>query len=410
MEENKQEDGFSVLRVLKVVFRRPWLFAGIALLLAVALFLGIRFGVNPVSSEYYIRFSLEFPGIETRRYPDGTAFRYQDMVGLANLDAVKGADGAFLSLNVSDMYEESDITLTAETTTSEEGETEYTGYYTLRVKASYFRNADAARSFLRAVARTPIEYVNRVSTASDWGFYLSQYAQADTYSERIDLLAAQRDYLSGKYDELIATYGENYSVNGKTLLSYRADVNAVMSKNQQLLFSSELQANGYLYDEIAARLQLQSLTYELQTNLEMLELLPDGSLSETVGEKALELIERNAEIEREMAALDPDGDGEILYDAEASAAFGARMDDVCSRFADVTDVYTDVYGSILRTESAVLFDSNRVQTDGGIGTVLSLLLSVAGGVVLSFGVVLLLYWKRDRAAADAPSDPDQKTE
>ena len=75
MEENKQEDGFSVLRVLKVVFRRPWLFAGIALLLAVALFLGIRFGVNPVSSEYYIRFSLEFPGIETRRYPDGTAFR-----------------------------------------------------------------------------------------------------------------------------------------------------------------------------------------------------------------------------------------------------------------------------------------------------------------------------------------------
>lgn len=70
-----------------------------------------------------------------------------------------------------------------------------------------------------------------------------------------------------------------------------------MSKNQQLLFSSELQANGYLYDEIAARLQLQSLTYELQTNLEMLELLPDGSLSETVGEKALELIERNAEIE-----------------------------------------------------------------------------------------------------------------
>ena len=373
MEENKQEDGFSVLRVLKVVFRRPWLFAGIALLLAVALFLGIRFGVNPVSSEYYIRFSLEFPGIETRRYPDGTAFRYQDMVGLANLDAVKG-------------------------------------YYTLRVKASYFRNADAARSFLRAVARTPIEYVNRVSTASDWGFYLSQYAQADTYSERIDLLAAQRDYLSGKYDELIATYGENYSVNGKTLLSYRADVNAVMSKNQQLLFSSELQANGYLYDEMAARLQLQSLTYELQTNLEMLELLPDGSLSETVGEKALELIERNAEIEREMAALDPDGDGEILYDAEASAAFGARMDEVCSRFADVTDVYTDVYGSILRTESAVLFDSNRVQTDGGIGTVLSLLLSVAAGVVLSFGVVLLLYWKRDRAAADAPSDPDQKTE
>lgn len=111
-----------------------------------------------------------------------------------------------------------------------------------------------------------------------------------------------------------------------------------------------------------------------------------------------------------MAALDPDGDGEILYDAEASAAFGARMDDVCSRFADVTDVYTDVYGSILRTESAVLFDSNRVQTDGGIGTVLSLLLSVAAGVVLSFGVVLLLYWKRDRAAADAPSDTDQKTE
>ena len=65
------------------------------------------------------------------------------------------------------------------------------------------------------------------------------------------------------------------------------------------------------------------------------------------------------------------------------------MDEVCSRFADVTDVYTDVYGSILRTESAVLFDSNRVQTDGGIGTVLSLLLSVAAGVGLFLVLSLL---------------------
>lgn len=386
MEEQKNEEGLSLGEIFRVIFKKIWWVVGITLSVAAVTVLCIILLVNNLNSSYRMDYTLEFPGYENMRYPDGTSYRYQRVVSLEELERVKETDEAFASINVEKMYQQNDISITVDT----ENKSSAFGYYTLTVKSGYFANSDVATRFLVALASTPIAYINDVVQNADYGFYLQSCENATTYEDKIIHLANQRKYLVNKYSELILTYGESYRYEDKTLSAYVGEVMQKFSEATEKMLSAELKANGYVFDKTAytseATIKIAANNIKIEENekvIDALEALP--SVSEAQAKRIVTLTEENAvlaqeneEIERILLKLDEESGA---Y-KEGNTGFAARLEGYRTALSQLTAVYQSVCSFIYETESDIRFDQYTADTMGTINPIVS----VGLGVVLGFVV------------------------
>ena len=391
MDEQRNEEGLSLGEIFRVIFKKIWWVVGITCSVALATVLVIVLLVNNLSSQYRLDYTLEFPGYENMRYPDGTSYRYQRVVSLDELERVKGTDEEFSAIDVEKMYQKNDISITVDT----ENTDKTYGIYTLTVKAGYFANEDVATRFLVALASTPIDYINDVVQNADYGFYLQSYQNATTYEEKIFHLANQRKYLVNKYAELMLTYGESYRYEDKTLSAYVGEVTQQFSEATEQMLSDELKTNGYVYDKQSYRseasVKIAANNVKIAENEAVIDALESlTSVSEAQAKRIVTLTEENALLERENAEIEQtllkldEEDGAY---SEGNAGFSARLQGYHEALTRLTDVYKAVCSFIYETESDVRFDQYTADTQGAVSLVVAVVLGIALGFVVACVVV-----------------------
>ena len=323
MEENYVEDGLSLGELFRVIFRRGWLVLVITVAVTIVGALAVALIINPMQTQYSMTFSYNYPNSSSQRYPDGTSFVYRDIVSQSSLETAKASDEAFAGVDIEGMYEDDGISITALTETDADGVTVETGEYTMNVGGSYFDSSQQATQFLRTLANGPINYINSVVGNIDYAVNLTAYETSNDYETRIDYLSAQRNYLLGRYDDLIAIYGDDYVVtvnndsgDPDSLSALRSQVNRCFRTEDETDLRNDLTINGYVMDKpeyiARARVQLYTLTREKRENAATIAALEqelqtlvgiygDTAMTqyETFNEQIVNLTVRNAQIDSE---------------------------------------------------------------------------------------------------------------
>lgn len=414
----KEEEGISFGELFRVIFKRGWILAVVTLAVTVIAIVSVAFFVNSNKKEYRIDYSMTFPGYENLRYPDGTAFRHQEIISLETLNAVKNSDEAFSSVDTEKMSEQNDIMIISQTT-EVSGSRIPTGNYTLTVKASYFSSAEAASSFLRKLAYVPVDYIQSVVENASYDFNLTAYNSVTTYESKIEYLAAQREFLADKYSELIIKYGESYRYEGRSISEYSASASLQFAKTAEKMLLTELDVNGYVYDKdsfkATAALQTAALQREKTENEKTLtalraELAETPTLAEgKLGDEVASLLKRNVQIDTELETIRKTL--ENLGDKD-STAFDTRLTGYYNNLKSATETYHKVVAFIYDRESDVIFDTNKAIVQGGTSLILAAVGGLVGGFILACVIVCAIdlpKYFRAKKNGEQPQE-DEKTE
>ncbi len=401
MAENKTENGeVSVAEFFRSVFGKmgKWIFLGVTVLVTALAFVLLQF-VLVSDGAYSYSYSIEFPGVEDERYPDGTRFNYFDSISKQNLTKIKASNGAFSAVDVDGMVKEEDITILR---TVEKLTTGTEVSYKLSVSDKYFKDSDVADAFLRAVAATPIDYVTSSIQNLQVSSYLNNYYQEDSFYSRIMALYNQSMLLTNLYNQLInstsgeilVSVGEGDSMAAQPLLQFAADLSYVFNDSIRSELMLEAGENGYIVDgdaEIAAR------KFEIWTNsladieLEMGWL--ENQSSEAAGNRYAALAQQRTGKLQALSTLSAwtvDVLGIKTFntaktaDVEACAAFSAKLDGYRAALAEQTEYYKEIYSKVTNVDSQIVFDSVKAEFEGGANLILNLAGSVVGGVVIGF--------------------------
>ncbi len=421
MDHHTQDEGITLGEICHIVGKKILYVLGIAVLVTVIAVLLLVFCLNPLTAKYSLEFSITYPSSDTLKYPDGTPFYYRELISYSVLEKAKETDSRFSKIDVDKMISEDDISIVAETQT-ENGVTQYTGYYTITVKGSYFSGKTVAADFIRAIADVP---VNRAKTiASELDFRLDyEIFEGASYSDRLTLLDAQKKELLAQLDDLITLYSENYTVEGKTLKNYRAKIAVLYSDNDggfRSRLQEELDLSGYVPVDYAEA-RIAELKNELALNEKTIAALKESLMdissqttnltravnsassadavnqSESSSQIVIEqeeadlsqmlaqLVERNMQIEYQI---------EMLSNQENITAFEARLNAEYEKLADAAEMTNAVVNAVYGQESSANFTTSKAVKDGGVNVVL-------GGIgifILVFAIACIVVCLKDYPA------------
>ncbi len=449
-EQEVKEGGVTFGEIVRVVLKKIWYVLGASALCTIIAVLLVHFVINPGAVTYATTFTVQYPNRETLQYPDGTEFNYQDFISEEFLLAAKQSDEKFADLDVEGMIAKDAFSVgIASLEKVQDGEKlEDTGTYTISVKGGKFESKQLASQYLRAVGEQIILRVNESVAKFDNGVNLTAYENARTFSEKIDRLVAQKDYLLSRYDNFITAYGENYEVTlaqtGRTIRSYRSEVELAMDSLTEQVLRSDLANNGYrgpTEGEDLVRITIQELKEERSENRRIIAALQsrlddlytiykaDSSSSSTLvpqfeafHTQIATLTTRNEQINTELiiryasigqdyrydAVTDTEELSELTEERGDQAAFEKRLKEQYDLLAELTETYHSVAVKLYATESQVRFTTMQAVTE-------SAGVSVALVAVATFVVVFLLgsvvvyavdCSKRNKAASQPPQDTE----
>ena len=393
------QSGVTVAEICRAVKKRLlWILLATVLFTAAVVLIFWQ-GINPAVKTYRMDFSVSYPASDTLKYPDGTPFRYLEMISVGTLKTVKAGDERFAAVDVEKMVEKDAVSVTAGTV-EENGVLRYTGQYSVTVSGSYFANRTEAEAFLRAVANYPVSLAQAKAAEVSYLLEENVFNEA-SFEDRLLLLAAQKESLLAQYDEWIELYSERYTVSGNALRNLRARVAVTFGSETQESLTQELKTNGYVpEDEIVRRKEelgqekkmnqkkidaLLAAMGELSGTLPLALSANDTSSSAQTGgsgssdsamdlsETLAALIVRNVQIDAELEALTP----ERVADFENRLALEyAKLDLAARNTMTVSSaLYTQESRVDFATTKSVAEGSANVIVVGVAALVLSFLLA-----------------------------------
>lgn len=430
MEEDR---GISFGDILGMLKKHIWwiLAASAVAALTVGLLFGLYFNKGKVT--YKMTFMMQYPNSESKTLPDGTPFHYQTVISSENIKAAKESDKQFSSVDISKMMSRNNIEIEELTVPAEgvEQGIRYTGVYQITVSGNYFEDAGQASSFLKAIVGATVDDVLSKVGTERYSANLSVFDSLVSYSEQIDCLVRQRDFLTGRYSALSPKYGDRM-VNGKTLDNYSAEVNATLSDETVSRLRKDLSNNRYMLTETENDIlvSIQTLKLEKEKNeasiasLEvelgkLYERYPGTGVTatfEAFHSRIAALIEKNAEIDIEVRTLyksigyEETEDGWTKKtDKVDGTAFEAEIKSLRDKLAAQTDICKTVIDTFYRSESRAVFgqDEANAETGGRNPILLAAVAFVGVFIVAAFIVCLVRYPKYVKARAALHADGEQ---
>jgi len=400
-QEEQEQEGLTLGEMFRVIFKHVKLFCIISVVTAAVLVLGILFVLNPARTSYTMEFNLTFPGMGSGRYPDGTAYRFSDMFSYDTLQTVKNSDEKFSKIDVKEMTEKDAIKIVIPAE-KEEADKEIRSYYKVTVDGKYFSDKETATDFLHAVVEYPVNYAKSKATMVQ-NSNLKAYQQASTYDEKLSFLSAQKNYLASRYDSFASQYGENFTVDGKSLVDYEIALDSVYPSFMASNLASELKYKGYMTDtELqAAELRKSVLLREQTKNQELIDSLlklmndqeggtPELAQTEAISQQIVSLTSRNANINIELEAIERN-QAKADNIVEECKEFVEKIDKIYADLTAQTEIFKTVNNAVYQTESVAFYKTNMVVADGSLGLIMTLLLSVVLAVILGLLIVGVIY-------------------
>lgn len=407
MSEQENENGISLGEIFKVIFRRKWILLGVSVVCA--LLMGIfSFVANKSDKVYQIKLKIDSPAIEGSLYPDGTSFTYKDLVSYDNLQSVKESNEKFADINIDTLFYQDGITVKTEyrSMRDETAEDQPTGYYIFTTNSKYFKSYSVTVDYVKSVAESAVSYIEKSTLSLDHSVNLALYANAETYSEKISYLEAQKNYLRNGYNKFVQLYGEQYAVNGKTLASYIGELESSFSAYNIDNLKQELENKYYALEEEKqvykqmSEIWLKDLTDEKADNASkieslsayLMELLQASSAQnielDSLNEQIVALTVRQVDIEREMTEINNKLNA---LDTQDTAEFDAKLAKHYSALDAQTEIFGDVYVKTNSEKSRVVYDTNSLQNiSENKNVVLYAIVGLIGGFVVAAIVILIV--------------------
>ncbi len=398
--ENEEKKEVTVGGIFHIIRKRIWLVLGATILITVAAVLLIEFIINPMSTTYSMDFRYVFPLQESKSYPDGTPFFYQEIVTPAALKDAAATKDEFAGIDIDGMSRRGGIEVEAETITVQETEV-YTGRYTLKVDASYFENKEQAEGFLRAVAEGPVREMQRMADGMSYTTVESTFQNAP-FEDRLLLLSELKERLLGKYDEWISCYSENYNVKTagedgaeivRPLKDYRDDVVVLYGESVQRELRNELESGGYYFGDLEAYKAQLKKEYERNET-------EKTAIGNPLNGRWTELNTRNLQIDEWINASETPGREPTLTEASV-AAYADRLSAEFEKLQEQAEVLADVTAAIYQNGAFARFYTEDAVSGGGIGLAMG---GVCSLVIAFLAACCIAYALEMRAKKNAPQE------
>lgn len=226
--ENNQPKELTLGEIVKQVLKHKILIVAITLIIAIV---GTVFvGVMPNKNQKYwsSTFQLTLPEDGGFNLPKNQAKNYKTIVSLENLSEVKSSNEQYKNINVEKIIEDGAISISIDKEqVNLQTEIVYVEEYTIKVDCNYFENINVASKFVNDI----------IVNAFDISDALEKEKQAylDNYTALTDN-NAQLNYVKKGLENIIATYVDaieengNVEVNGKTLLTYKQEIENCIEK------------------------------------------------------------------------------------------------------------------------------------------------------------------------------------
>lgn len=420
-----EKEGLSIGDIFKRIWHAKITLGVSFVVVLVGAALAIQYGYSKPQEKFSGSVIYRFSGSENGNYPDGSTFDYRTIVSSQNLLNVQTRDESYASIDIQKMVDENaiEVTLTPVSGYNEQGEEityQQANNIMISCPASYFKDEDIGKNFLRDVllspSRTAASKVEKIYYSAN----LDLSTAATTYESQISYLSAQRDYILSSYNNLSAVFGEgtpvNMTINGAetsvTIDQVTNIINQYFESYNLSLLSSQANLNYYVKDtdgvaNTAAvndlRAQLQQKEYSLnlaKVNLNsLLEIWtqlygdfsagngsiivnPDNSLSTQIYNTKVQI----NQLEQDISDLK-----NKLGEGTSNTEIKFAPEEYKNTLVDITEHLTQ-YTSDLKTNSIYLYNNeletysalpSYVELDGGLSLILNLAVSFVLAVIIA---------------------------
>lgn len=392
--EISQNDGLSLLDIIKLIWKRKILVGIITLIVLIISLLLILFWYNPNNATYQSDFELTFSGSDQDIYPTGKKFNYRDIVSLDRLNKIKQSNSKYSKINIDKLYDENNIRISR---LASSDTTKISNSYSIVIADSGINDEKVIKDFisdlLKDVTNEIIVDVNSIS-------YTYNFSGVDNYSlytDVLNFLIYQKDIIINAYENLILTYGESYSIDGTTLNAKLSTINNTIKNLSLNGLLSMAEQNRYVIDSQDVENYNSLITTRISSLLRIKEendLIINsystlGSL--IVYEDVQKRIAQNASIVLQLRNLLNSyneanysfTNEDILAPSLPSEEYKLSIESV---YKEINDLAIDLENDVkaMGSDSLILnFESNSIVEKSGT---INIFIAIVGGLVL--GVIL----------------------
>jgi len=415
-----EEKGISFFDILHIIKKNLWWVLGVTLVITVVGTLLFYFVYNKSKETYSYGFEIHSDAIVEEKYPDGSIFRYEDLISYDSLKTIVESNDEFKSIDYKDMLENDKIsisTYTEETTTN--SKTDPVSYKVITVYAKYFDSKLQASDFMKAIVNAPVEKANQLTNNLKYDSNLDAFDTCiSSYENKIAYLKAQRDFIIEQYNSLSEVFDSKFLVqsttlgdnSGKTIAYYQNEIkNAYTDEGHARLLNIvetkyltidtnkntlEARKNSLLKEKA----ENSVIIADLKTQYQELVGYYNPSTADVIAQqettfqsRIATLVVRNAEIDNILNDIDEQlkkfNGG--AYDMAAQAALEAELAEYRAELVEQTELFTKVKTIAIEQESKAIFKSNMPTADGGLNVWLELLISLLVGFILIVVIVCI---------------------
>lgn len=419
MNEDKSISFFDILHVIK---KNIWLVLGVTLVVTVVGTLLFYFVYNKSKETYSYNFEISTDAIVDGKYPDGTIFRYEDLISLDALKEVVNSNEDFKSIDYKDMLEKNKITITDyvdENSKTDSKKVEASNIKVITIYAKYFSDRIQASEFMKAIANAPLEKANNLTGELRYDSNLKAFDLCESsYENKVNFLKAQRDYLIEQYNLLSDVFNTKYSVqsstlgldSGKSLADFQNDVLNTFTDETYSKLNNKIKSNYLTIDMDKSALEAKKASLEKQKteNEKILEELTlkyqelvgflNPASSDIIAQQESSfqtematIVVTNAKIVNQIKDIDEklkkfNGGG---YNSVAEAELAEELVEIRDSLEDRTELFAKVKELAMAKESKAIFKTNMPNLEGGMNVWLELLISLLIGFVLILIIVCI---------------------
>jgi hypothetical protein len=417
----EEEKGISIGEIFKIIFKRVWWVVGVTVAFLIVFVLLVQFVYNPSKRTYSVSYNFTYPNMASSQYPDGTTFRYTDLISEDTLkEIVDNSEGKYSNIDVSEMVANDDISIAYEEVDSDITPIDNNSYVVIEVKSKYFKNSEQAKDFIYDIIQNPKNKINKQIEEMDYSSNLTVgYVNAVTFTDKISYLQSQRTYLLGMYDSLINSYGQYYTINGKTLNAYRIELTNTFDNEDQTEVNNELSEKRYVlqYERYLAnadtRIALleRDKTYN-QNEIDALVTERNKLIQEYGSTTSIEVETFNSRI-RELTTAQESIEKSITEINETVAAinagnsykdaleeYTAKLDAFSTKLQEQTNIFKTVRTSVYADKTEITYKGNSVSPDGGLNIILAAVIGLVVGFVLVSIVICIIDLPKYRKERD----------
>lgn len=400
--EISQNDGLSLLDIIKLIWKRKILVGIITLIVLIISLMLILFWYNPNNATYQADFELTFSGSDQDIYPTGKKFNYRDIVSLDRLNKIKQSNSKYSKINIDKLYDENNIRISR---LASSDITKISNNYSIVIADSGINDEKVIKDFisdlLKDVTNEIIVDVNSIS-------YTYNFSGIDNYSlytDVLNFLIYQKDIIINAYENLILTYGESYSIDGTTLNAKLSTINntiknlsldgllSIAEQNRYVIDSQDVENyNSLIATRISSLLRIKEendLIINSYSNLGSLIVYED--IQKRIAQNASIVLQLrnllNSYNETNYSFTNED----ILAPSLPSEEYKLTIESVYKEINDlVIDLENDV--KAMGSDSLILnFESNSiVEKSGTINIFIAIVAGLVLGLILGSVVVLII--------------------